>query len=119
MDIQSLKLRVIQEHYPDSDELEEANNIFNKISGFIKEEYGLESHFAGSAGRGTSRKNDKDIDIFMLFPESTSRKELEEKGLEIGKKAFEEFSGKHHAEYAEHPYTKGEIKGHEVEIVKK
>ena len=117
MDIQSLKLRVIQEHYPDSDELEEANNIFNKISGFIKEEYGLESHFAGSAGRGTSRKNDKDIDIFMLFPESTSRKELEEKGLEIGKKAFEQFSGKHHVEYAEHPYTKGEIKGHEVEIV--
>lgn len=117
MNIQQVKDRAIREHYPDQEELDRAEEVFQKIADFIEDEYGLDSHFAGSAGRGTSRKGDKDIDIFVLFPEETSRKELEEKGLEIGKEVFEEFSGEHHVEYAEHPYTKGKISDHEIEIV--
>ncbi|MFP4229742.1 MAG: CCA tRNA nucleotidyltransferase [Candidatus Nanohaloarchaea archaeon] len=117
MKLQQLKRRVIEEHYPDKKELEEAHEVFKKVEEYVEKEYGLESHFAGSAGRGTSRKGDKDVDIFVLFPEDTSRKELEEKGLEIGKKAFKKFSDNHHIEYAEHPYTKGSIDGHEVEVV--
>ena len=117
MELEKLKQKATEKFYPEDKELESAQNVFEEIADFIDDEYGLESHFAGSAGRGTSRKGDKDIDVFVLFPEDTSRKELEEKGLEIGKKVFEEFSGEHHVEYAEHPYTKGELSGHEVEIV--
>jgi tRNA nucleotidyltransferase (CCA-adding enzyme) len=117
MELEKLKQRVVEEYYPEEEELESAHKVFEEVADFIEKEYGLESHFAGSAGRGTSRKGDKDIDVFVIFPEDTSRKDLEEKGLEIGKKVFQEFSGEYHVEYAEHPYTKGELSGHEVEIV--
>ena len=117
MDLEKVKQKAVQKFYPEEKELESAHKVFEDISDFIEQEYGLESHFAGSAGRGTSRQGDKDIDVFVLFPKDTSRQELEEKGLEIGKKVFGEFSGEHHVEYAEHPYTKGELSGHEVEIV--
>jgi len=117
MDIQQVKEKALEEYYPGQEELDEAQQIFGRISSVINQKYGLESHFAGSASRETCRKGDKDIDVFVLFPEDTSRQELEEKGLKIGRYVFEEFDGEHHVEYAEHPYTKGEIMGHEVEIV--
>lgn len=117
MNLKTVKQRAIEEYYPKEKELETAREMFQKISDYIKKEYGLEAHFAGSAGRGTCRKGDKDLDIFVLFPQDTSRKKLEEKGLRIGKEVFEEFNGDHHVEYAEHPYTKGQISEHEVEIV--
>jgi len=62
-------------------------------------------------------KGDRDLDIFILFDENTSRKELEEEGISIGKDVFKRFDGDYHVEYAEHPYTKGEIQGKEVEVV--
>lgn len=117
MDLQTVKQKALEKYYPDEEELEQAQETYRKIADFILVEHGLESHFAGSASRETCRKGDKDIDIFVLFPEETSRQELEEKGLEIGKSVFEEFNGEYHIEYAEHPYTKGKISGHEVEIV--
>jgi len=117
MDLERVKQKALEQYYPDQEELDRAQETFDNISNFIEEKHGLESHFAGSASRETCRKGDKDIDIFVLFPESTSRQELEEKGLEIGKSVFDNFDGEHHVEYAEHPYTKGEILGHEVEIV--
>lgn len=117
MDLQTVKKKALEEYYPGQKELDKAQETFNKISGFIEKNHGFESHFAGSASRQTCRKGDKDIDVFVLFPEDTSRQELEEKGLKIGKTVFQNFGGEHHVEYAEHPYTKGEILGHEVEIV--
>ncbi len=117
MELEKLKQRAIREFYPDEKELQESQRIFEKIEAFIQEEYGFDSHFAGSASRGACMTGDKDIDVFILFPEDTGRRELEEKGLEIGKKVFEEMGEDHHVEYAEHPYTKGHVEGHEVEIV--
>jgi tRNA nucleotidyltransferase (CCA-adding enzyme) len=108
---------VLNKIYPAKEELESARSLYLDISDFIDKQYGLETHFAGSTSRGTCMKGDKDIDIFVLFSERTSRKELEEKGLELGKEVFEEFGGNFEVDYAEHPYTKGEINGHEVEVV--
>ena len=117
MDWTRLRKKILEEIYPDEEEIQEAENLYNEISEFISEEFNLETHFAGSTGRGTCMKGDKDIDIFVLFPEDTERQELEEKGLTIGKEVFKEFKGEYEVDYAEHPYTKGEIKGHEVEVV--
>lgn len=117
MELEKVKRRAVDEFYPEKEELESSRKIFEKIQAFIQEEYELESHFAGSASRGTCMTGDKDIDTFVLFPEDTSRQELENKGLEIGKKVFEELGEEYHVEYAEHPYTKGFVEGHEVEIV--
>jgi tRNA nucleotidyltransferase (CCA-adding enzyme) len=117
MNWKRLRKKVLEETYPDGEELQEAQALYREISDFIAEEYGLETHFAGSTSRGTCMKGDKDIDIFVLFPEDTDRQELEERGLELGKDTFENFDGEFKVDYAEHPYTKGEIRGHEVEIV--
>ncbi|MFB6208437.1 MAG: CCA tRNA nucleotidyltransferase [Candidatus Nanohaloarchaea archaeon] len=117
MNWERLRAKVLEEKYPTEEELEETREKYEKLSSFIREEFGLKTHFAGSAGRGTCVAGDKDIDLFVLFPEDTPRRELEEDGLRVGKAVFEEFDGEHHVEYAEHPYTKGEIEGHEVEVV--
>ena len=117
MNWERLREKVLDEIYPEEDELEDARETYRRISDFIQREYGLETHFAGSTSRETCMKGDKDIDIFVLFPEDTDRQELEDRGLELGKNTFKEFEGEFEVDYAEHPYTKGEIDGHEVEIV--
>lgn len=109
--------KVIEQNYPEQKELRDARSAYEKISAFIEGEYGLETHFAGSTSRGTCMSGDKDIDLFVLFPKDTERKTIEQQGLTVGKKAFENFDGEYQVEYAEHPYTKGDIEGHEVEIV--
>lgn len=117
MNLERLREKVIEKYYPEESELEEIKQQYGEISEFIEENFGVETHFAGSAGRKTCMKGDRDIDIFLLFDEDVDKKQLENRGLDIGKKVFKEFDGDHRIEYAEHPYTKGEINGHEVEIV--
>lgn len=117
MNWKRVREKVIEENYPGQEELDEAQRTYQSISNYIDSEFSLETHFAGSTSRGTCMSGDKDIDLFVLFSEDTDRKELEEKGLTVGKKAFENFEGDYQVEYAEHPYTKGEIENHEIEIV--
>ena len=117
MKFERLREKALDKLYPDEKELEELEDTYNEISAFIESEYGFETFFAGSAGRRTCVKGDRDIDVFVLFPEDVSREELEDKGLKIGEETFKEFEGDFRVEYAEHPYTKGEIQGFEVEIV--
>jgi CCA-adding enzyme len=114
---EKLRQKVLDKFYPSRQELEELETLYSDISTFIESEYGLETFFAGSAGRETCVADDKDIDVFVLFPEDTERSKLEDLGLEIGENVFESFDGEFEVEYAEHPYTKGGIQGHEVEVV--
>ncbi|MFB6180821.1 MAG: CCA tRNA nucleotidyltransferase [Candidatus Nanohalobium sp.] len=117
MNWKRVREKVLEQNYPDQKELDEAHKLYNKVSNYIKKEFGLKTHFAGSTSRKTCMAGDKDLDIFVLFPEDTDRKELEQKGLTVGKKVFENFDGDYKVDYAEHPYTKGVLKGHEVEVV--
>ena len=117
MNWKRLRQKALEEFYPEQEELEELENLYNELSAFIESEYGFETFFAGSAGRKTCVTGDRDIDVFILFPEGTERDELEDKGLKIGRETFKRFEGDSRIEYAEHPYTKGEIDGFEVEIV--
>jgi tRNA nucleotidyltransferase (CCA-adding enzyme) len=71
----------------------------------------VETMLVGSVAKGTNLK-DPDIDLFMLFPESTELPELKEKGLAIGRKIL---GGKEH--YAQHPYVRGMFKGFQVDLV--
>lgn len=117
MDWKKLRQKLVRQKYPDTEELEELREQYEKISEHITEEFGVETFFAGSAGRKTCMKGDRDIDLFLMFPEKLERQELENRGLKIGEKTFRHFDGDYEVDYAEHPYTKGEIDGHEVEIV--
>lgn len=117
MDWERLRQKLLEDLAPDEEELQKLRQEYQKVSEFIEENYGVETHFAGSASRGTCMAGDKDLDIFLMFSPDLSVEELEEKGLKIGKEVFQELGNQYEVEYAEHPYTKGLIDGHEVEIV--
>ncbi|PSG99316.1 MAG: CCA tRNA nucleotidyltransferase [Nanohaloarchaea archaeon SW_7_43_1] len=117
MEWQGLREKVIEETYPEEQELGELRQKYKEISDFIEREFGVATHFAGSASRGTCMKNDGDLDIFILFNKKIDELKLENKGLEIGKKTFRQFEEDFEVDYAEHPYTKGRIDDYEVEIV--
>ncbi|OGS42496.1 MAG: CCA-adding enzyme [Euryarchaeota archaeon RBG_16_62_10] len=71
----------------------------------------VEPMLVGSVAKGTHLK-DPDIDLFMLFPESTPLEELKNAGLEIGRRVVD---GREH--YAQHPYVRGAYKGFLVDLV--
>ncbi len=113
----TLKKQVLEQIWPPDEERDKAEEKFHEIKEYIKEAHGVKAELMGSLAKGTFISGDKDLDIFVFFPEDISEDELEEKGLHIGKDVFEHFGGDYRVEYAEHPYTKGYLDGFEVEIV--
>ncbi len=71
----------------------------------------IEVMLVGSVAKGTHLKS-PDIDLFMLFPESTDLEELRTKGLAVGRKVLD---GKEH--FAQHPYVRGMFQGFQVDLV--
>lgn len=67
----------------------------------------------GSTARDTWISGDRDIDIFVCFPPSLEREELEEYGLDVGHTVLPDG----HEEYAEHPYVTGTVDGFDVDLV--
>ncbi|UVE51650.1 CCA tRNA nucleotidyltransferase [Haloferax larsenii] len=67
----------------------------------------------GSTARGTWLSGDRDIDLFVRFPEDLPRDELESYGLDVGHAVLPDG----HEEYAEHPYVKGDYDGFDVDLV--
>ncbi|HNU35520.1 MAG TPA: nucleotidyltransferase domain-containing protein, partial [Methanomassiliicoccales archaeon] len=67
----------------------------------------LKTMLVGSVAKGTY-VGEPDIDLFVLFPESVERRDLERIGLRIGQEVL---GGE--TRYAEHPYTHGKIGGFE------
>lgn len=111
---ESLKERILRKIRPKKHEIQKANSIASRLIKEIQKE-GYEAVLVGSGARGTSLSGDGDIDIFVFFPRTTAREDLEKKGLEIGKKILKKYKPETH--YAEHPYTKAKVEGIEVEIV--
>jgi len=66
----------------------------------------------GSVAKGTHLKA-PDLDLFIPFPSSTSREELERMGLELGHAAIPDAEER----YAEHPYIHGFFEGLECDVV--
>jgi len=87
--------------------------VKSRLRRFIPKNVELE--IVGSIAKNTDLRNDRDVDLFMLFPKGTSRKVLENKGLEYAKKAV--FPHKWQVGYAEHPYLKADVEGCDIEIV--
>ncbi|MCD4740510.1 CCA tRNA nucleotidyltransferase [archaeon] len=93
-------------------ELALATEIITEIN-----KQGHEAMLVGSIAKDTCLRGSKDIDIFIMFSKNTTRKKLEQKGLEIGKKVCQAFGSKAIVHYAEHPYTKTVIKGYDIDLV--
>ena len=63
----------------------------------------------GSSVKGTWLSGRNEIDLFLLFPPSLSRKQLEEKGMAAAKMIIKELGGTFVIAYAEHPYVRGKV----------
>ncbi len=113
--MQKLKEQVLEKIIPSKEEMRQEKEIADKIINKINSTKGkhLEAILAGSLSRNTHLKNDKDIDIFILFDKKMERKEFEKEGLKIAKK----ISKKWEIDYGEHPYIKTEIQGHKIELI--
>jgi tRNA nucleotidyltransferase (CCA-adding enzyme) len=82
----------------------------------IKGIEGIVPKLVGSAARNTWISGTHDLDVFISFPESASREELEENGLLIAREVAE--NGTNIEErYAEHPYLNMHYKGFDVDLV--
>ena len=71
----------------------------------------IEPQLVGSVAKSTHLKG-PDIDLFMLFPESTPLDELRRLGVEIGRRVL---GGEEH--HAQHPYVRGTFDGFQVDLV--
>jgi tRNA nucleotidyltransferase (CCA-adding enzyme) len=110
---------VIKRITPSSKEREEVESLLKRILNvtdkLIKPKF--ERTIAGSFIRDTWLRDKKEIDLFILFPVSYSREELEKKGLELGREIIKKLKGKYEIAYAEHPYVKGKIDEFGIDIV--
>ena len=71
----------------------------------------------GSIEKGTWLSEKSEVDLFLLFKPSLSKKQLEKKGLDLAKKIIKAMKGKYVIAYAEHPYLRGTIGKYQVDIV--
>ena len=79
----------------------------DKIDGRIK------PALLGSASRDTWLREEKDLDIFLIFPLEYEKKQLEEIVTGIGNKVLKDVTKR----YAEHPYVRGKYEDFDIEIV--
>jgi tRNA nucleotidyltransferase (CCA-adding enzyme) len=116
LQMRSLEREVLKKIKPTAAENRRMERTVNELFGKVEEAARavgaqVELRLVGSVAKDTHLK-DPDIDVFMLFPESTTVDELREKGLEIGRRVLE---GEEH--YAQHPYVRGEHNGFVVDLV--
>jgi tRNA nucleotidyltransferase (CCA-adding enzyme) len=116
LEMEKLFKEVLKEITPTAEEHLEEHKLVEDISKRLRK-YDVTPILVGSLAKGTDIRNNKDIDIFIMFPEDTSREELEKRGLEVGKKVFAELRIPYEIDYAEHPYISGTFGKHMIEIV--
>jgi len=112
--------RVLKRIIPTPRERKELADILKRVLSVTDEvirPLGLEKTIAGSFIRDTWLKDKKEIDLFILFPVSYSRTDLEKTGLRVGKEIVKKLGGVCEIAYAEHPYVRGKIGGFSVDIV--
>jgi tRNA nucleotidyltransferase (CCA-adding enzyme) len=103
---------------PDEDERERLDAAVDELvarmeSALADLPVGADVLQVGSTARNTWLSGDRDIDLFVRFPPSLDREELERYGLEVGHAVL----GNGQEEYAEHPYVTGTIDGFDVDLV--
>jgi tRNA nucleotidyltransferase (CCA-adding enzyme) len=112
LNLESVLKRIV----PTKEEEAELREVVSDLLGSAQREadrlgVDAEPFLTGSVAKNTHLKN-AEIDIFLGFSSDTSRKDLEVNGLRIGESIL-----KGRRMYAEHPYTHGVHRGHEVDIV--
>lgn len=76
--------------------------------------HGVKVFFVGSAARDTGLRGDKDIDLFVSFPQKFSRDEIVGKTIEATRSTI---PGSWEMHYAEHPYLQAKLGEFSVEVI--
>jgi tRNA nucleotidyltransferase (CCA-adding enzyme) len=117
---QSVLREVLKEITPTNEEIKKLHSVAKDVFTTAKKEarkVHADVMLAGSITRDTWLPGKKEFDLFILFPPKLKTKELEKKGLALGKKIFIKLGGTWRIDYAQHPYVSGNIDGIEVDIV--
>jgi len=117
MSLKNITVKILKKINPSSEEEKKIKTFVSEFVRISKTISGKEIVVCGSIGKFTWLKGDHDIDLFVVFPKETERDELEEKGLEYGKRVIRELRGREQIKYAEHPYVRGFVKGFVIDIV--
>lgn len=117
---QPILREVLKEITPTSEEVKKLHKVAKTVLSLARKE-ARKMHadviLAGSATRDTWLPGKKEFDIFILFPPKLKLKDLEKKGIALGKKVFTKLGGSWKIDYAQHPYVSGNVEGIEVDIV--
>ncbi|AIZ56957.1 CCA-adding enzyme [Candidatus Methanoplasma termitum] len=113
----TLESTVLGRIKPTAEEIESitqtADELKKKVEDYIKENgINAEVRFVGSYAKGTYL-SDPDIDLFLLFPETTPPGDLKTVGSSVGKFVL----GETVEMYSDHPYTCGKYNGVDVDLV--
>jgi len=113
----TLESTVLAKIKPTPKEVESIDHAASALKKAVEEyvkSHGIEAEarFVGSYAKGTYL-SDPDLDLFLLFPETATPKDLETVGLSAG----EAVMGKIEKMYSEHPYARGLYEGIEVDLV--
>lgn len=114
--MEKLLKKILEEVKPSEEEHRREEKIIKRVEKELRLK-GVQPLLVGSLAKKTDLRADKDMDIFILFNPELSRKELEKRGLQIGRDLFVKLGAEYEIDYAEHPYVKGVIEGYLVEIV--
>jgi len=101
---------------PDKKEEEEMKSLIGKLLKAAQSKI-AKPLICGSIEKGTWLSGKNEVDLFLLFKPSLSKKELEKKGLSLAKKIIKIMKGSFVIAYAEHPYLRGKIGKYKVDIV--
>ena len=91
---------VLSKIKPSAKEEAKVKKFVSDVLRVAKTVSGLDVVVVGSIGKYTWLSGDHDVDVFIVFPKSAAREELEHKGLEYGRKIVEHLKGKSRVKYA-------------------
>ncbi len=100
---------MLREVKPSEREIRDTTRMANELMGRLKGALprNVEIILAGSIARGTQMSGNTDIDIFLLFPKSAAKDELERKGLSAARSIIDTKKNERcEVKYAEHPYAR-------------
>ncbi len=93
-----------------------ANQVFSLVNNQAEKQKSIVSvHFGGSYAKETWTRGKIDIDIFVKFKTTTTEKNFEKFGMNIGFDSLKKF--KPYVRYSEHPFVEANIDGVGVNIV--
>lgn len=111
---------VLKKIKPSAEERKRLRSVIRKCLKIAKSEarrMGAKPLLAGSVTRDTWLSGKMEFDIFILFSPKLKEKQLEKRGLEVGKRIIKRLGGNFTVEYAQHPYVSGNIEGIRVDVV--